>query len=402
MSTVPTDSVTTDPMTTDTGTPLVQGYVAPGFEPVRDELERVVAGDPGYSAQFCAYVGGELVIDVWGGAEIRRDSIQGVFSATKGTAAICVGLLVQRDVLDLDAPVARYWPEFAQGGKDEVTVRIALSHQAGLVGVEPQLTVEQLIDHDHVAARLAAQVPHWRPGAAHGYHALTIGTLMDELVRRTDGRRVADFFREEIGSPRGIDFFIATPEDQESRVVDVLPAQPTPEQVELLEQNPMTMAADSLAGMAFNLSVSDPFDPPLSNLREVRAAGLAAVGGTGSARGLARLYAGCISEVDGMPRLLTPETVAGITQIQVAGDDMVLPAATRYAIVFQKPDDRLAYGSHQAFGHDGAGGAIGVADPWHALAYGYVPRRMSIPGGADPRGMSLAAGVRRCLAELRR
>ena len=389
-------------VTTDMETPLVQGFVAPGFEAVRDELDQVISGDAGYSAQFCAYAGGELVIDVWGGTEIGRDSIQGVFSATKGVAAVCIGLLVQRGALDLDAPMIRYWPEFTQGGKGDVTVRIALSHQAGLVGVEPQLTTEQLIDHDYVAARIAAQVPHWRPGTAHGYHGLTIGTMMDELVRRIDGRTMAEFFRQEIGTPRGIDFFIATPDDQESRVVDVLPAQPTPEQVELLQQNPMTMDADSLAGMAFNLAASDPFNPPLSNLRAVRAAGLTAAGGTGSARGLARLYAGCISEVDGMPRLLSRETVDRVAQIQVVGNDMVLPAATRFGIVFQKPDDRLWCGSHQAFGHDGAGGAIGFADPWHDMAYGYVPRRMSIPGGADPRGMSLAAAVRRCLADLRR
>jgi CubicO group peptidase (beta-lactamase class C family) len=189
----------------------VQGFLAPGLDAVRDELAGYVATDSGYSAQFCAYVGGKLVADIWAGPDMTEDSIQGVFSATKGVSAICIALLVQRGVLDLDAPVSRYWPEFSQGGKGDITVRIALSHQAGLVGVEPQVVLDKVIDHDYMASRLAVQIPHWRPGAAHGYHALTIGTLMDELVRRTDGRSIAEFFREEIGEPRKIDFFIATP-----------------------------------------------------------------------------------------------------------------------------------------------------------------------------------------------
>jgi CubicO group peptidase (beta-lactamase class C family) len=387
-------------VTTNNDLELVQGFIAPGFEAVRDNMTETVAGDPNFSAQFCAYVDGALAVDIWGGTEIERDSIQGVFSATKGVSGVCIAVLVERGVLDLDAPMSRYWPEFAQAGKADVTVRLALSHQAGLVGVEPQVTVEQLIDHDHMAARLAAQAPHWRPGAAQGYHALTIGTMMDELVRRIDGRSIAEFFREEIGVPRDIDFFIATPADQEPRVRDVLPPEPTPEQLELMQQqNPMAQV-DSLAGMAFNAAVSDPFNPPLSNVRAVRAAGVASAGGTGSARGLARLFASCISQVDGEPRLLSADTVAAVTQLQTVGEDMVLGLTTRYGIVFQKSDARLAYGSHQAFGHDGAGGAIGIADPWHGLAYGYVPRRMSIPGGADPRGLSLASTVRRCRAEL--
>jgi CubicO group peptidase (beta-lactamase class C family) len=154
---------------------------------------------------------------------------------------------------------------------------------------------------------------------------------------------------------------------------------------------------DTLSAMAFNAAVMDVFNPPLSNVREVRAAGVASVGGTGSARGLARLYASCIGEVDGVPRLLSARTVATVSQIQAAGQDMVLPFATHWGVVFQKSDDLLRFGSHQAFGHDGAGGAIGVADPWHGLAYGYVPRRMAVPGRADPRGLSLAGTVRRCI-----
>jgi CubicO group peptidase (beta-lactamase class C family) len=372
----------------------VAGFLAPGYEEVGTELARFVADDPTYSAQFCAYVAGELVVDIWGGPDADRDSIQGVFSSTKGASAICIALLLERGLLDLDAPMSRYWPEFAQGGKDAVTVRLALSHRAGLVGVEPQVTIDQLIDHELMAERVAAQVPHWRPGAAHGYHALTIGTLMDELVRRIDGRPIAVFFREEIGDPRDIDFFIATPEREEPRVRDVLPAQPGAAQSQDVQP---PLPVDSLTGMAMNAAAAALFDPLMTNVPAVRAAGLAAGGGTGSARGLARLYATCTSEVDGMPRLMSPETVALVTQIHSVGHDLVLGIPTRFGIVFQKADERLWYGSHQAFGHDGAGGAMGVADPWHDLAYGYVPRRMSLQDG----GLALARTLRQCRLALR-
>jgi len=382
-------------VTTSTGACSVYGQVAPGFEAVRDELARIAADEPGFSAQFGAYAGGRLVVDLWCGPDIGPDSIQGVFSATKGAAGICTALLVERGALDLDAPVSRYWPEFAQGGKQAVTVRTALSHQAGLAGVEPQLTLDQLIDHDYLAGRLAAQIPHWHPGSAHGYHAVTIGTIVDELVRRIDGRTIARFFHEDIAEPRGIDFFIATPDAEEHRVRDVLPARPAAPSP---GAEPMVNPVDSLAGMAFNAAAQDPFDPLPANVHAVRAAGTASIGGTGSARGLARLYASCIDEIDGRARLLCEQTVASVSQLQTAGPDLVLGIPTRFAVVFQKPDDRLRYGSHQAFGHDGAGGVIGAADPWHGLAYGYVPRRMVAPAGADPRGMRLAGTLRRCLA----
>ena len=171
-------------MTDQLNATTVHGTSAPGFEPVAAEFERLLATEGDARGQFCAYRAGRQIADLWGGDDVGPDDLQGVFSSTKGASAICVALLIQRGVLSLDAPVARYWPEFAAGGKEDVTVRVALSHQAGLPGVEPQLTIDEMLDHPTVAARLAAAVPHWRPGKAHGYHGLTIGTLMDELTRR--------------------------------------------------------------------------------------------------------------------------------------------------------------------------------------------------------------------------
>ncbi len=389
-----TDSPLTDSPVTNS---KAEGSTAPGFEPVAEEFGRLLAQERDARGQFCGYLRGQRVVDLWGGDDVAADDIQGVYSSTKGVSGVCIALLVQRGALDLDAPVSRYWPEFAGGGKGDVTVRVALSHQAGIPGVEPQLTLEEVIDHDAAAARLAAQVPHWRPGKAHGYHGLTIGTIMDELVRRIEGIPIAEFFRKEVGDPRGIDFYIRTPEDVDPRVRMVLPASPTPEQQEQQEQAGGPARPDSLTGMAFN-AARLAWTEPLPNIRAVRASGQAAAAGVGSARGLARLYAMCISEVDGFPRLLTDATIAQVTQIQTIGEDLVLRVPTRYGIVFQKADDRVTYGSHQAFGHDGAGGSIGVADPWHAISYAWIPRRMSFPGGADSRGLGLAAILRECSA----
>jgi CubicO group peptidase (beta-lactamase class C family) len=382
----------TDSVLSNTG----EGSTAPGFEPVAAEFRRLLAAERDARGQFCGYLRGERVVDLWGGDGVAPDDLQGVYSSTKGIAAVCVALLVQRGAVDLDAPVSRYWPEFAAGGKAGIPVRVALSHQAGLPGVEPQFSRAEFLDHGAMAARLAAQVPHWRPGKAHGYHGLTIGTIMDELVRRVEGVPVAEFFRTEIGDPRGIDCYIRTPEDVDHRVRMLLPADPTPEQ-QAQQGGPPPATADSLTGMTFNAAMPAP-DGLLPNLRAVRDSGQAAAAGVASARGLARLYAMCAGEVDGFPALLTGDTIAQVTQIQTVGEDLVLRTPTRYAIVFQKADDRLAYGSHQAFGHDGAGGSIGVADPWHDLAYAWIPRRMSFPGGADSRGLGLARILRECAA----
>jgi CubicO group peptidase (beta-lactamase class C family) len=382
-------------MTEQLNATTVHGTTEPGFEPVAAEFERLLATEEDARGQFAAYLNGRQIADLWGGDDVSANDLQGVFSSTKGASAICIALLIQRGELSLDAPVARYWPEFAAGGKADVTVRTALSHQAGLVGVEPQLTIDEMLDHPTVAARLAAAVPAWRPGKAHGYHALTIGTLMDELTRRTVGIPIADFFRAEIGDPRGIDVYIRTPGEAESRVKPVLPMQPTPpQQAELDERG--ARAPDSLAGMAFNAAERAPSEL-LPNLPSVRRSGQAAAGAVCSARGLGRLYAMCISEVNGLPRILLPETVTEVTQIQTVGDDLILHCPTRYGIVFQKSDDRLWFGSHQAFGHDGAGGSVGVADPWYGIAYAWIPRRMSFPGGGDARGLGLAKVLRDCL-----
>ena len=361
-----------------------------GYEGVEEHLEAIAAADPEVIGQFVSYVNGKKVVDLAFGEGVDANDLVGIFSASKGASAMCIALLVDRGLLDLDRPMTRYWPEFAAGGKSGVLVRTALAHQAGLCGVEPQLSLDELIDHESLARRLAAMTPHWLPGAAHGYHGTTIGTLMEELVRRIDGRTLPRFFADEIATPRGIDVFLATDDQSEARV------RPVQRHRSDDTVRPAPRSPDSLTGMTFNDAAGwgDLRQTLLANVETVRRAGLCAVGGVASARGLARLYAMAISEVDDMPCLFSPVVREKMTQLQSVGTDLVLGVPTRFAIVFEKPNDRLWFGSHQAFGHDGAGGVIAAADPWHHLSFAWVPQRMPEVPGADPHGLTIAESVR--------
>jgi CubicO group peptidase (beta-lactamase class C family) len=371
----------------------MNGFVAAEFSEVRACLQDLVDSEEDCDGQFVGYIDGECVADLWAGDEVAPDDLQGVASCTKGISGICLALLVERGQLSLDERVRAYWPEFAASGKGGITVRQALSHQAGIPGVEPQLTLEELVNHELVTARIAEQAPHWRPGAAHGYHAATIGAIMDELVRRTDGRTMSRFFAEEIAEPRQIDFYIGVPAEARSRLVDLRPRR-------AYSAVAAARSSGTLAGMTFNADAGWRDGSVISNHEIMRTAGQSAMGGYASARGIARLYAMTISEIDGHPALLSPETLAVVTQIQGAGEDLILGGRRRYGIVFQLSDENHDYGSHQAFGHGGAGGAIGVADPRDGLAYGWIPRRMSTPGGADRRGMRIGHVLRDCADRL--
>lgn len=348
--------------------------VQPGFEPVRELFVEIAATRPQVNAALAAYVDGEPVVDLWTGPAYRADSIQGVYSATKGAAGIALALLIQRGLLDPDAPVADYWPEFAAAGKDTITVRGLASHQAGLVNVDGGFTFDEFTGHTRLAERLAAQRPFWEPGTGHGYHALTIGTLVSELFLRVTGQPVGEFFRREIAEPYGVDFFIGLPEREEPRVVPSLP-------INIGGGGPLPFEMPPFFRQAMNIGVDFEGGSNLPGLRSFRAAGVASIGGFGSARGLARLYAVATQEVDGRPPLLTPETLAAVAEVQVSGADLVLPFATTYSMLFELAAPTAGPGS---FGHSGANGALAYADPGLGLAFGYTTDTPSSVGGADP------------------
>jgi CubicO group peptidase (beta-lactamase class C family) len=376
---------------------LSTGMVSPGFEAVRNQLDAYLLADPAYSAQLSVYWNGEPVVDLVGGPDLAEDSVTGVFSVSKGVSALVIATLVRDGLLDLDEPVARYWPEFAAAGKAAITVRQLLSHQAGLVGLPGGIRFEEFRDSAVAAARLAEAFPDWRPGSAFGYHGLTIGVFMEELTRRITGRSLQEIYESEIRAPHDIDFYLGFPAESEHRFREVLPMAPTSEQQAEIDRR--ASAPDGITALAFNSAVRGPsvVDSPTSpNVREVRAAGPAAVGGIGSARGLAKAYATAIGAA-GAPALLDPGTVAKMTQQQVCGVDRVLNKVMCFGIVYMKPHQEVEFGSYRAFGHDGAGGALAFADPTYGIGFGYIPMPIQYPGAADPKGVQLSTLVRSCI-----
>ncbi|MEV5173185.1 serine hydrolase domain-containing protein [Streptomyces flaveolus] len=374
----------------------VQGAVAEGFESVREEFAAFVAEErDDYEGQLCAYVHGRRVVDLWAGPGVTGDSLYAVYSATKGAAHLVAALLVQDGTLELDRKVTYYWPEFAAEGKGALTLRDLLAHRAGLVGTDTGFTRAELADDRMIAERLADQRPFWRPGTAFGYHALVIGALTGEVVRRATGRTLQEVYEERVRAPHGLDLHLGLPEAHEPRFRTVLPMLPTPAQQAQLDAVPT--GPHTLESIAFNRHGAEPTDlEGLPNERLIRARGPASVGGIGSARGLAGMYAAMISEVDGRAPLLKGDTPAEFAQIHSTGYDLVARAHKSFGLGFQATADVwhpfLGAGT---LGHSGANGVQAFADPHAGLAYGYTRRRFAFPGGAAAENNRLAAAIQR-------
>ncbi|MGY3201883.1 serine hydrolase domain-containing protein [Streptomyces sp. TE5632] len=390
----------------------IDGEVAPGFEPVREAFMKNFTQHGDIGAAVCVYQHGRPVVDLWGGVadpEIgrpwTRNTLQLVYSATKGVTATAAHLLVERGLLDLDAPVVKYWPEFAANGKADIPVRWLLSHQAGLVALDQPLPLTEALAWDPMAAALANQRPLWTPGTAHGYHGRTWGWLVGEVIRRVSGRSPGRFVAQEIAEPLGLDFFIGLPASERSRVsrmvyrrpaVDLttVPVESIPE--ELREQVAAWRDPNSFSNRAF--AVTDPaaidFDSPA-----VQAAEIPSSNGIGTARALARMYAALIGEVDGV-RLLTPETLASATEEQAGGKDRVMVIPSRFSTGYMLPTNGNLMTGPNAFGHTGRGGSLALADPEHGIAFGYVMNHI-ISGSDDVRAASLTEAVRKVLEPLR-
>ncbi|MFF0015230.1 serine hydrolase domain-containing protein [Streptomyces sp. NPDC005374] len=374
----------------------IHGTVADGFEVVREEFAAFVAGElPDYEGQLCAHVHGRRVVDLWAGEGAGPDSLYGVFSSTKGAAHLVVALLVQEGTLEPDRKVTYYWPEFGAEGKGQLTLRELLSHRAGVVGLDGGFTAQELTDDRALAERLADQKPFWRPGTAFGYHALVMGALSGEIVRRATGRTLQEVYEERIRAPYGLDFHLGLPASLEPRYRSVQPMAPTAEQQALLDAP--TPGPHTLTAIAYNQQVPDPGDlAAYANSRAVRAKGPASAGGVAAARGLAGLYAAAISEMADRPPLLKPDTIAEVGQIHSIGYDLVARAHRSYGLGFQATADmQYPFLGVGAFGHSGASGSQAFADPRSGLAYGYTRRRMAFPGGAAPENERLVRAVHR-------
>jgi CubicO group peptidase (beta-lactamase class C family) len=375
----------------------VHGACEDEFEPVRAAFARNFAEDE-VGAACAIYRDGKLVVDLWAGCADRdsarpweRDTTALVFSSTKGLTAALVHRLAERDALSLDAPVARYWPEFAANGKEKITLRDVLTHRAGLAAVEGDLTLDEVLAWDPVCEAIAAQAPNWEPGTVHGYHARTFGWILGEVVRRVTGGSFGAFFAKEAAQPLGLDFWIGLPEEMESRVATLYPApEPTdPEQIELLEEymGPGTLLGRVLSGPSDLFSYG-----PMWNTRALHAAEMPSSNGIGTARSLARFYAALIGEVGGV-RLLSEETVAAASASQVQGPDAVIHLPTHFASGFMLEPSLCQAAPGTAFGHPGAGGSLGFADPPRGIAFGYVMNQMQLGVMGDPRAERLVSAM---------
>lgn len=379
---------------------LIHGSVAAGFEAVKSTFAEVVAAENGQlSAQLAAYHHGKLVVDLWSGPETTADALFDTYSASKGAGALVVALLLQDGLLSLDEKVSYYWPEFAAKGKQTITLRQLMSHQAGLPGADHGFTADELTDDRRVAEQLARQRPYWNPGSAFGYHALVFGALLNEVVCRVTGRTVQQHFSERVQQAYNVDFFLGQPEALDPRYQPTLSGDLTPEKLaELLANAP---SPDSISGIAFNRH--HPDNPPLwtlVNSLKTRRSGTISFGGVASARGLAKMYAVAMSSVDNNSPLLTPETLAQVTQIQSRGEDLVLKSFKAFSVGFHATAEYYPSLGQGAFGHSGAGGQQAFADPRHGLSYGYTRRQFPLPFRDVSENDQLISALSRAAAAL--
>ena len=390
-----------------TSVTLVAGLVAPGFEEVRVQFERNFAERGEIGAAVAAYWRGEKVVDLWGGrrapeghAPWNEDTMVVVMSTTKGLAAMTLAVTNARGWLDYDAPVARYWPEFAQNGKGTITVRQLLAHEAGLVLLDEKLTLERLRDFDGLARLLARQKPAWPPGTRHGYHAMTVGLYMQELVRRVDPahRTLGRFFHGEIAVPLDLEFYIGLPPGiPDERLARVKPLSQwrgllalryTPPAVTLKMITPGSLLRRSFVGLEVD-----------QNDRRYLEVEVPAGNGVGTARAIARAYSAFAEGGAGLG--ITPETFARVAGPPVVARprDEVLGVPSYFSLGFLRPGPDVAFGSSpSAFGFAGAGGSLGFADPDARLGYAYVMNRLDFYLNDDPREKALRDAVYRALA----
>lgn len=344
-------------------------------------LANFAAGDE-LGASVAVAVDGELVADLWAGDRDlagnpwEADTIVNVYSTTKTMTALCVLLLVERGLLDLDAPVATYWPEFAVNGKESILLSHLMSHTAGLSGFDPALDPATLYDWDATCAHLAAQTPWWEPGTASGYHALTQGYLLGEVVRRVSGVSLGTFFRNEVAEPLGVDFHIGLPASEDHRVADLMP--PT-------HGRSMPSAANDIATRTW---LSCPLDATEPATRAWRGAEIPAAGGTGNARAVAQTLSllACGGELNGR-RFLSPSLVERIIDPLSDGVDLVLGLDIRFGLGFGLigPATPLSH-SRRAFFWGGWGGSMVLVDLDNRMTVAYTMNRMGSTAGLDLRG----------------
>ena len=390
--------------------PTMSGYVKPGFEAVREAFVQNFTHRHELGAACAIYYNGEKVVDLWGGVRDKatgypweEDTMVIVHSTTKGMAGLALALAHSRGLLDYEERVCTYWPEFAQAGKDRVTVRQLLSHQAGLFALDAPVDRDVVSDSTRLAAALAQQKPAWEPGARQAYHAISLGFYESELLERVDPQRrsLGRFFQEEIATPLGLDFYIRLPEQiPNSRLAAIqrfnpvtafLPVKSLP--VKLAMLNPRS---NCYRAMFIHPGLGLPFDRERVYSRDLE---VPSQGGVGTARAIARAYSEFATggHALGLRKETLQALMAPAVPPQYGFYDECLKREWHLSLGFAKPSAEYPFGPPQAFGTPGAGGSFGFADPQSGLGYAYVMNRMSSQQGGDARDVALRQAMYRSI-----
>ncbi len=369
----------------------IHGFCDPRFEAVRAAFSANFDQGLDAGASVAITVGGEMVVDLWGGVANddgtrpwEEDTIVNVYSTTKTMTALCALILADRGDLDFHAPVAKYWPEFAQNGKEAIEVRHLMSHTAALPGWDTQIVVDDLYDWEKVTSLLAAQSPWWEPGTASGYHAITQGNLVGEVVRRISGKSLGTFFADEVAGPLGADFHIGLDPKHDARVADLIP----PEAVSgALAADPSTVA-----GRIFRWPVMNALD---SRTRGWRAAEIPAANGHGNARSIARIHSVLVNSGEAWgKRLLSAEGCETIFEEQINGIDLVFGTPLRHGIGFglNNPDMPLGPNPKTCY-WGGWGGSLALLDFDAQMVIAFAMTKMNSTTTGDMRTVALGAAA---------
>ena len=395
----------------------VEGECDPRFERVRSLLERNVESKSEIGASLCVWHKGRKVIDLWGGLADKKkktpwshDSVGVIFSSTKGLAALCAMILADRGQLDYDAPVSQYWPGFGAEGKGEITVRTLLNHRSGLVGISQPVSLDDFETPDGLRPKLEAQAPLWKPDTHQGYHGVTFGMYAGELIRQISGRTVGEILAEEVAGPLGVDAFIGTPEHVEPRVARLYK---TDLKTALTKVIPRAVTGLTLEGKIYRAALkrgshthsafAQPAELGIKGIQNfdtprVRRMELPWANGVANARSLATIYAALIgADGRGGERLVKRSTWGEVTRRQSwQKKDAVLLKPLGWSQGFLKEETRLFSPNPESFGHPGAGGALGWADPVADLSIGYVMNRMDFHLRSR-RALALCHEIYKCL-----
>jgi CubicO group peptidase (beta-lactamase class C family) len=394
----------------DTPAGALSGRYAPQFEPLVDAFVRNFEEHGEVGASVCVTLHGETLVDLWGGTKDvkqdtrwQEDTMCVVFSSTKGAVALAAHTLVAAGELQVDAPVKRYWPEFATNGKEDATVRMMLDHSVGVPAMREKLKDKGCCDWDYMVARLEQETPFWKPGTRNGYHMANFGWTVGELVRRTAGQSLGAYFREAIAEPTRAECWIGLPESEEPKVAPMIPFKPV--RGAPLGAFTQALVSDAKSLQALALYNQGGFSP---NSRACRAAEIGGAGAVANGRGLARIYApfACGGALHGR-RFVDADTLAAMGEVAVAThEDATLLIPTRFGLGFMKSMDNRreqavdrssAILGSAAFGHVGAGGSVGFADPASGMSFGYAMNKMGPGILMNERGQSLVDAAYRCL-----